>query len=272
MKNKTKMNFASPEQMLDAIINKEVDLYNVNTGDYVFHYSESGSIAVYHLTFEEAVKLDKKASESKEYWGAFLGGGGIIWDDPDRAAENEQECNLDYCKATYNLDGWVDVSVRETDASETVEMLCKAKRIDNEEWVEGFYFCMVTDDGGCIHHFIMPLGIDLSKGTPIEKLQVEIQIKTLSPYTGMTDKNGNKIWKNDIVEFEDCGEEGYEFKEGYEFMNRARVEFAEARWSLTDFVETNSGVVDEMYDHAEFMEIWKYCEVIGNIFDNPALL
>ena len=87
-----------------------------------------------------------------------------------------------------------------------------------------------------------------------------------------TDKNGNKIWENDVVEFEDTGEEGYEYKEGYDFINRARVEFAEARWSLTDFIDTNSGVVDEMYNHIEFMDFWQYCEVIGNIFDNPELL
>lgn len=270
MENKEKMSFNSPEQMLDAILKGEKDLYNVKTGDYVFHYSESGSIAVYNLTSEEAEELDKKAIENGEYWGAFLGGGGEIWDDPERAAENEQDCNLDYCKKVYALDGWVDVSVYAK--SEEVAMLCKAQRIDNGEWVEGFYFCMVHEDGSHIHHFIMPLGVDLNLGTSIEKIQVEIRIETLSPYTGLTDANGNKIWKNDIVEFEDVGEEGYEFKEGYEFANRARVEFAEARWSLTDFAELNSGVVDEMYDHAEFKELWNYCKVIGNIFDNPELL
>lgn len=110
MENKEQMSFNSPEQMLDAILNGEKDLYNVKTGDYVFHYSESGSIAVSNLTSEEAEEIDKKAIENGEYWGAFLGGG-EIWDDPERAAENEQDCNLDYCKKVYNLDGWVDVTV-----------------------------------------------------------------------------------------------------------------------------------------------------------------
>ena len=101
---------------------------------------------------------------------------------------------------------------------------------------------------------------------------IEIDHNTICQYTGLTDKNGNKIWENDVVEFEDTGEEGYEYKEGYDFINRARVEFAEARWSLTDFLDTNSAVVDEMYNQVEFMDFWQYCEVKGNIFDNAELI
>nr|DAR19245.1 MAG TPA: YopX protein [Caudoviricetes sp.] len=104
------------------------------------------------------------------------------------------------------------------------------------------------------------------------KCEFLIDPETICQYTGLTDKNGKKIWENDIVEFEDCGEEGYEYKEGFDFENRARVEFTEGRWSLTDFVGDNSAVIDEMYDHAEFMNLWGECEVIGNIFDNPELL
>ena len=101
---------------------------------------------------------------------------------------------------------------------------------------------------------------------------IEIDHNTICQYTGLTDKNGNKIWENDVVEFEDTGEEGYEYKEGYDFIIRARVEFAEARWSLTDFLDTNSAVVDEMYNQVEFMDFWQYCEVKGNIFDNAELI
>lgn len=80
------------------------------------------------------------------------------------------------------------------------------------------------------------------------------------------------IWENDIVKFEDCGEEGYEYKEGFDFENKARVEFTEGRWSLTDFLSDNSAVIDGMYDHEEFMDLWGECEVIGNMIDNPELL
>lgn len=100
----------------------------------------------------------------------------------------------------------------------------------------------------------------------------EIRPDTICQCTGLKDKNGKLIWENDIVKFEDCGEEGYEYKEGFDFENKARVEFTEGRWSLTDFVSDNSAVIDGMYDHAEFMDLWGECEVIGNKFDNPELL
>lgn len=104
------------------------------------------------------------------------------------------------------------------------------------------------------------------------KCEFLIDPETICQYTGLTDKNGKKIWENDIVKFEDCGEEGYEYKEGFDFENKARVEFTEGRWSLTDFVSDNSAVIDEMYNHAEFMNLWGVCEVVGNVFDNPELL
>lgn len=104
------------------------------------------------------------------------------------------------------------------------------------------------------------------------KCEFLIDPETICQYTGLIDKNGNLIWENDIVKFEDCGEEGYEYKEGFDFENKARVEFTEGRWSLTDFASDNSAVIDEMYNHAEFMNLWGVCEVVGNVFDNPELL
>lgn len=120
-------------------------------------------------------------------------------------------------------------------------------------------------------HFIIDLS-HFDENTKLCDVMVEVDPSTICRCTGLKDKNGKLIWENDIVSFEDTGEEGYEYKEGFDFVNKAKVEFAEGRWSLTDFVSDNSGVMDEMYDHAEFMEFWQYCEVIGNVFDNPELL
>lgn len=138
------------------------------------------------------------------------------------------------------------------------EILFKAKRIDNGEWVEGDLFHTYGN-----RVFIVKMSPNNMH---------EVSPDTICQYTGLTDKNGNKIWENDVLEFEDTGEEGYEYIEGFDFVNRARVEFEEARWSLTDFASENSAVVEEMYNHAEFMEFWQYCKVIGNCFDNPELL
>lgn len=146
------------------------------------------------------------------------------------------------------------------------EILFKAKRIDNGEWVEGFYFCMVHDDGRHIHHFIMPLGVDLSLGTPIEKIQVEIDADTICQYTGLTDKNGNKIWENDIVKtYNSQGQEchieqiiwaDYGLNEGW------------CSKGIKSLIKYDKRVFDTGFGKSDARK----CEVIGNIFDNADLL
>lgn len=153
--------------------------------------------------------------------------------------------------------------------------LYRAKRTDNGEWIVGSL--IRAPYLGSIRSWISSEQEDKARLREISSNQAvwrafEVRTDTICQCTGLKDKSGNLIWENDIVKFEDCGEEGYEYKEGFDFTNRARVEFAEGRWSLTDFASDNSYVMSEMYDHAEFMELWKECEVIGSAIDNPELL
>lgn len=133
--------------------------------------------------------------------------------------------------------------------------ICKAKRKDNKEWVEGFYFCMVHDDKRHEHHFIIPIGADLSKGTPIEKIQVEIDIETLCDDTGLTDKNGRKIWENDIVRHYNVPWEPARFTKGVVFWNGENLRYERS----SEYTPNRPTTVNSSCIY----------EVIGNLFDNP---
>ena len=110
LKDKETISFNSSAEMFRYVYGNS-DLYNLETGDYVFRYSESGSFAVYNLSMKEAEELEQNATEGNEYWGAFLGIGGYIYDDKSSDFYKEgDETNWDYCNGTYNQGIWIDVT------------------------------------------------------------------------------------------------------------------------------------------------------------------
>lgn len=141
--------------------------------------------------------------------------------------------------------------------------LFKAKRKDNGEWVEGFYFCMTHTDGRHTHHFIIPLGADLSLGTPVEKIQVEVDQSTICQCTGLKDKNGRVIWENDIVN--GSIKRGAAFYRCLVLWNECKARF-DVRALCCNFQMT----LDECTDDIS-MSGFDY-EVLGNKFDNQELL
>ena len=155
--------------------------------------------------------------------------------------------------------------------------LCRAKRIDNEEWVEGFYFCMTHPDGRHTHHFIIPLGADLSRGTPIEKIQVEIDPSTICRCTGLEDKSGKLIWENDITKFALPDGEVRYFKVSFKKVIRKVLCHPDFEDDVAK-VELNAVCFewdgDELFPciYEDGSSDVSNMEMAGNVFDNPELL
>lgn len=120
------------------------------------------------------------------------------------------------------------------------EILFRAKRIKDAEWIEG----------DLLH---LPDGIAI-----LANGYANIMRGTICQYTGLTDKNGNKIWENDIVKKTD------RTPLGYMRVRNCRVFFHKlGYWAI----KTEFG---DIYWIGEFGS--EQIEVIGNIFDNPEFI
>lgn len=120
------------------------------------------------------------------------------------------------------------------------EPLYKAKMRNSNEWIYGYcfkrndyYTIKITDKNGNA----------CGPERPVDAL-------TLCEYSGLTDKNGNKIFEYDIVK---TPNEHY-----------LLVLFREFMWQIV-------GVANEYFHRIEDTDKGKF-EVVGNIYDNPELL
>lgn len=143
------------------------------------------------------------------------------------------------------------------------EILFRGKRTDNGEWVEGYYYkakyCR-TDDEFC-DYITVPHPKEYNEPSS----HYIVDLDTVGQYTGLTDKNGKRIFEGDMIKpFDDeidkmvvefrigqfllClyGERGYMAEYGWEESGNYGCFEAEPLSSYGDDIE-----------------------VIGNIHDNP---
>ena len=131
------------------------------------------------------------------------------------------------------------------------EILFRGKRLDNGEWIQGD-----------IVQFPVHGVVRIVEQEPSYK-DAEVDSDTVGQYTGLTDKNGRKIFEGDIIHLEYS-----QVFFGGEYFGEytAEVSYKEGCF-VTD--GTNNG--DEIetplsgFDNDEL-------EIIGNIHDNPELL
>lgn len=136
------------------------------------------------------------------------------------------------------------------------EILFKAKRKDNGEWIEGLP--SYGPDGKITE-------LECLKKIPGEDIPeieyIEIDPETLCQYTGLKDKNGERIFEGDIVRN----------KQG----ELRKVEYwpSMCRFVLVTDIGTWDGMeVDYDTDYDTQQLVCSELEVIGNIFDNPELI
>lgn len=148
------------------------------------------------------------------------------------------------------------------------EILFRAKRLEDGKWVEGFYYKInettyaFADDYEKnpvpTHHYILFERMT-DWGLPNQMYQVEVDGKTVCQYTGLNDKNGKKIFENDILKISYT-----DGQENYTEITEVNFEEKSASFSPWNWEYDCDGC--DLYCHIEEIEI------IGNIFDYPELL
>lgn len=129
------------------------------------------------------------------------------------------------------------------------EIIFRGKRIDNGKWVYGD-----------LAHFPDKINIDPHEhGQPWRGYAVIPE--TVGQYTGLTDKNGKRIFEGDMVAFR-------EFKTVY----KGKVVFNEKTCGFEIWFSTAVGSYGEKATHTVNFANIDYIEIIGNIHDNSKLI
>ena len=132
------------------------------------------------------------------------------------------------------------------------EILFRGKSLDKGEWVEGNYSIMLSGRVA-----IQPIG---------RIVAYEVLPETVGQFTGLLDKNDNKIFEGDIIKFTNGRLLDVRF-------NRETLQ-----WELTD-VGVPDWEVNHLHNTLPLSELEvETCygemtsEIVGNIHDNPELL
>lgn len=137
------------------------------------------------------------------------------------------------------------------------EILSRAKRKDNGEWTEGYVFELQPGQ----YMICDRIQYDRPSTLPVWEFfrycSHEIDPETLCRYTGLKDKNGNRIWENDILQ---------NARNNDLYTVKWHGSFGMYVWSKRK--ENNKHI----FDYGDLYLMNRKCVVIGNIFDDPELL
>ena len=136
------------------------------------------------------------------------------------------------------------------------EIRFRGKRLDNGEWVDGGYY--EGNAGGCyILQGFQSLAVNFGENDDIRNevpALFRVDPNTVSQYTGLKDKNGQKIFEGDIV-----------LKRTYNGKRAFPVDFTDGMFYA------GYGGGSSTATHGYTLND-RQIEIIGNKWDNPELL
>ena len=133
------------------------------------------------------------------------------------------------------------------------EILFRGKRKDNGEWIYGDLRQYSEKSKGVFDY--------------ATKHTIQVIPETIGQYTGLTDKNGKKIFEGDIVKYSLFNK----------FSDNDELENAEEKEEYIEKIKFNNGKfcpIPIRCDCEDYWYSWAFdnFEIIGNIHDNPELL
>ena len=121
------------------------------------------------------------------------------------------------------------------------EILFRGKRVDNGKWVYGDLIHFACNNGN--------VGIDNSFLVEDEnKIETfDVIPKTVGQYTGLTDKNGKKIFEGDILKNE------YDDIETVEYFHNRFIPFAPP-FAFDSWHENEIEIIGNVHDNSELLK------------------
>ena len=145
------------------------------------------------------------------------------------------------------------------------EILFRGKRVSNGNWIEGYFVLLAINEG---------LKYAIHTGTDEGRfILFEVIPDTVGQFTGLCDKNGNKIFEGDILKAtytEQRQYQGVSYQDEHSCVEEVIYNEKSACFMLKIMCE-DVPLYRPLHNFGSLANI-KELEVIGNIYDNPELL